>query len=164
VIRALPSRERRKHGVRAEVSRVGRSRHDADDRRHLPVGHFLHAHLELRAVRSERAHQAPLSELAKPSASLLKTAIMVQVTDQGTVIMGGDEVQIPGFAAILRREKAAILADKSKSLADATILIRADKFTQTGKVQEVIKAAKRTNSRNSCSGPEANAARSGACK
>ena len=83
----------------------------------------------------------PSSELAKPSASPFKTAIMVQVTDQGTVIMGGDEVQIPAFSAILRREKAAILADKSKSLADATILIRADKFTQTGKIQEVIKTA-----------------------
>lgn len=82
--------------------------------------------------------QLPASELARPPDGPLPFPITMHLTKEGNVVLGGDEVPISGLRPLLVRETAG-LESQSKSPADATIIIRADGRTPTGKVQDLIK-------------------------
>ena len=82
--------------------------------------------------------QLPASELAKPAASPLESPITLHVTQEDTVIIGGQEVSVEGLKPFLDRE-ASVLTMRGKSPSVATIIIRGDMDAKTITVQEVIK-------------------------
>ena len=86
----------------------------------------------------------PLSELAKPAEAPLETPITLQLTDEGTVIFGTDEVTISQLSDRLLVEKQ-LLARRGgeEKVRAATIVIRADRAAKTGEVQELIEMCQR---------------------
>ncbi|MCA9173563.1 MAG: biopolymer transporter ExbD [Planctomycetales bacterium] len=82
--------------------------------------------------------QLPESTLAKPPEAPLEFPITLHLMKEGSVIIGGQEVAINNIAPLLMKE-ASVLALKNKTPSDATVIIRADGRTATGKVQELIK-------------------------
>jgi biopolymer transport protein ExbD len=85
----------------------------------------------------------PLSELAKPPEAARETLITVQLTDEGTVIFGANEVTIAQLPQELLREKQVLEAGGGSSR-NATIVVRADRAARTGEVQEVIEICQKT--------------------
>ncbi len=86
----------------------------------------------------------PDSELAKPPESPLEHPITLHLTEDGTVIIGGEEIPITGLGPYLSRE-ANVLRLRGRPLSDATIVIRGHRDAQTGKVQELIRECQRNN-------------------
>jgi len=86
----------------------------------------------------------PLSELAKPPETALETPITLQLTDEGTVLFGAQEVTVAQLPAELLREKQVLEATGRKTAREATIVIRADRAAMTGEVQEVIEICQKT--------------------
>ena len=83
--------------------------------------------------------QLPDSTLAKPPDAPFEHPITLHLTQDGKVILGGNEVNTPdGLRPLLIREANA-LKSKGKTTSDATVIIRAHKFAETGRVQQVIK-------------------------
>ena len=82
--------------------------------------------------------QLPASELARPPDGPLPFPITMHLTKEGNVVLGADEVPISGLRPLLLRAPAGLELQR-KSPADATIIIRADGRTPTGKVQDLIK-------------------------
>jgi biopolymer transport protein ExbD len=81
----------------------------------------------------------PESVLAKPpEGKPPEHRVIVQVTKNGTVIMGGDELSFDRVKTLLKNEAFAF-QNKGVALGEAVIYIRADQECPTGKVQEVIK-------------------------
>lgn len=81
--------------------------------------------------------QLPASELAKPPKAPLEYPITLHVTKDAQVIVGGQEVPIEAIHPFLVKEKQA-LESEGRPQDDATIIIRADRDTETGKVQYLI--------------------------
>ena len=82
--------------------------------------------------------QLPLSELAKPPDGPLESPITLHLTTDSTVIIGDAEVAAAALGPFLIREANALKV-QGKSVADATVIIRADRHAPTGTVQELIK-------------------------
>jgi biopolymer transport protein ExbD len=82
----------------------------------------------------------PASELAKPPDAPLESPITLQLTKEGTVLYSADELALGALKAPLMRERN-LLERQKKSVAEATIILRADGDAKTGVVQEVIKIA-----------------------
>lgn len=80
----------------------------------------------------------PSSELAKPPDAPVEAPLILQLTEQGNVLMGGDSVPIGNMPRYLRTE-AELLKRQQKQIGDALVIIRADRGTKTGLVQELIK-------------------------
>lgn len=93
---------------------------------------------------NEQAIRLPSSELAKPPDSPTESPITIQLMADDTVIVAGERMAVAGLPVLLRREKALLDGTPGKSAAAATVIIRADKMAQTGKVQEVIKVCQDT--------------------
>jgi biopolymer transport protein ExbD len=79
----------------------------------------------------------PSSELAKPPERATENLIVLQLTEQNTVLAGGEELSVDGLTRQLLAERE-LLRQRGKVPADATVFIRADRFAKTGIVQEVI--------------------------
>jgi biopolymer transport protein ExbD len=60
------------------------------------------------------------------------------MTADDTILFAGDEMAPAALQSALLREAQIIKAYPNKQLSDVTVVIRADRFAQTGKVQEVI--------------------------
>lgn len=82
--------------------------------------------------------QVPSSALAKPPEAPLDAPITIQLTRDGEILFGGEILTAEGLNRYLIRE-ADLLRLKSKTAADATVIIRADAQIEAGKVQDVIK-------------------------
>jgi biopolymer transport protein ExbD len=81
----------------------------------------------------------PESELARPpEGEPEKNRLIIQLTKDNKVIMGGDELSLDRLKAMLSAEARAF-TNQGVLLTDATVYIRADTECRTGKVQEVIK-------------------------
>ena len=80
----------------------------------------------------------PASELAKPAVSPLDSPITLHVTQEDTVIIGGQEVSIEGLKPFLDRE-ASVSTMRGQSPSVATIIIRGDMDARTATVQDVIR-------------------------
>jgi biopolymer transport protein ExbD len=91
---------------------------------------------------NQRIH-LPTSELAKPPDGPPESPITLQLTKKGTVLLAGEEKSVPGVKQLLIREKQ-LLQSMGKTAIEATIIIRADRFAETGKVQELIKVCQET--------------------
>jgi biopolymer transport protein ExbD len=87
----------------------------------------------------------PKSELAKPPDTPPESPITLQVTRHGEVLIGGDQYPEPSMIRpALLREKQLLQARPDASFQKATIIIRADRETKTGDVQQVIKVCQDT--------------------
>jgi biopolymer transport protein ExbD len=81
----------------------------------------------------------PESTLAKPpDGKPPENRLIVQLTKEGNIIMGGDELGVERVKALLANEALAF-QNKGVAVGEAVVYIRADKDCPTGKVQEVIK-------------------------
>ncbi|MHC4181266.1 MAG: ExbD/TolR family protein [Planctomycetota bacterium] len=85
----------------------------------------------------------PASELAKPPDAPPESPITLQLTSQGTVIFGGEKSpagQDPmlWLRRLLLRESQIIEHTPGVEVADATIIIRADRGAKTGEVQKLM--------------------------
>lgn len=89
------------------------------------------------ADQNQRIH-LPSSELAKPPDAPLDTPITIHVTDDGTAIMGPNEVPIQGLTRLLTIEHQVLVRKGDGRAKEATIIIRGDGSTQFGLIQEVI--------------------------
>lgn len=81
----------------------------------------------------------PLSELAKPPEVALESPITIQLTREGVALFAGEELHVSGLRSPLLREYQVLKATPGRTPANATIIIRADRETETGLVQEVMK-------------------------
>jgi biopolymer transport protein ExbD len=86
--------------------------------------------------------QLPGSELAKPALAPHESPITLHLTEDGTVLIAGEEVSISGLNPYLSRE-ADVLRLQGKKLSDATIIIRGDADAKTGNAQDLIIACQR---------------------
>ncbi|HWB11316.1 MAG TPA: biopolymer transporter ExbD [Pirellulales bacterium] len=80
----------------------------------------------------------PSSELAKPPDAALEAPLILQLTEQGNVLVIGDSVPVADMSRYLRTE-AELIKRQQKPVAEASVIIRADRGTKTGLVQELIK-------------------------
>jgi biopolymer transport protein ExbD len=81
--------------------------------------------------------QLPHSQLARPPDQRHQYPITIQVTAEGTAIMGTTEVPIADLGPFLLKEKQ-VLTILDQPIEEASIIIRADKKVPTGRVQELI--------------------------
>ncbi len=81
--------------------------------------------------------QLPDSQLAKPPEGPLEFPITIHLTTDGNAIIGSNEVAIAALGPFLVKE-SQVLASQGKGAGEATVIIRAHKDAQTGKVQELI--------------------------
>ncbi|MBN2579331.1 MAG: biopolymer transporter ExbD [Pirellulales bacterium] len=86
---------------------------------------------------SELIH-LPQSELAKPPERSVDNSVVLQITARGQVLYNGDFLAPGALLAPLNREKELIETQKNQSVANATVILRADQDAKTGVVQEVI--------------------------
>lgn len=80
----------------------------------------------------------PSSELAKPPDAPLESPLTLQLSKQGLVLFGGDEVPVSQMGPRLQTERN-VIERQGKKVGDAAVIIRADAETKTGLVQELIK-------------------------
>ena len=71
----------------------------------------------------------PKSELAKPPDSPMESPLVLQLTNRGTVLLIGDELQIDQIGGALLRERQ-LLERQGKHAADASVIIRATRERQ----------------------------------
>jgi biopolymer transport protein ExbD len=84
----------------------------------------------------------PASELAKPVEVVQDTSIVLQLTEQNTIYVAGEEMPVSGLRNLLGRERKLIEASpRRRNLKEAIVVIRADAASQTGRVQQIIKIA-----------------------
>jgi biopolymer transport protein ExbD len=95
--------------------------------------------LNFSEVDQDRRVNLPSSELAKPPDAAYEQPLTIQLTEDEQIIFSGDYLSNEGLKAALRREAQIIKSHPEKKIEDTTIIIRADRFAKTGKVQEIIK-------------------------
>jgi biopolymer transport protein ExbD len=79
----------------------------------------------------------PSSELVKPSEEIIENPIIVHLTSEDTVVIGGDTVSLEALRSRLQPE-IAILGLEGKTAADANIIIRSHETAPGGRVQDLI--------------------------
>lgn len=96
-------------------------------------------------IEQDQRINLPASELAKPPETAYDEPITVQLTADETVLFNSQEMTIDELRGAIRREGTFLReyakGDGDNKLSDATVVIRADLRSRTGKVQEIIKAA-----------------------
>jgi biopolymer transport protein ExbD len=85
--------------------------------------------------------QLPESELAKPPEGPLEYPVTLHLMTSAEVIIGDQQVPLAALGPFLVREVNA-LRSQGKETEEATIVVRADRYAQTGKVQELIQACR----------------------
>jgi biopolymer transport protein ExbD len=97
--------------------------------------------LNFSEVDQDQRINLPLSELARPPEVAYEEPITLQLTSNETIIFAGDELTRDGLKSALLREAQIIKAHPEKKVEDVTVIIRADRLAETGKVQELIHIA-----------------------
>jgi biopolymer transport protein ExbD len=82
----------------------------------------------------------PKSVLVKPPDEALEFPIVLHVTQDGEIILGGEGFTTDTLRIGLNRE-LAVINSEGKKPADANVIIRAHRNTAAGDVQEVIRVA-----------------------
>ena len=80
----------------------------------------------------------PSSELARPPEVAYEEPLTLQLTSDETIIFAGDMLTPAALKSALLREAQIIKAHPEKEVSDVTVIIRADRYAKTGKVQELI--------------------------
>jgi biopolymer transport protein ExbD len=94
--------------------------------------------LNFSEVDQDQRVNLPSSELAKPPEVAYEQPLTIQLTKTDEIIFAGEYVSQDGLKSALQREAQIIKTNPGKKLEDTTIIIRADRFAKTGKVQEII--------------------------
>jgi len=84
----------------------------------------------------------PNSELAKPPDQKAEKPLTLQLTKEGIVLYGGQEVPLEGMSRNLENEAEYLIrqhTDDPGVVAGATIILRADAEAQGGQVRRLIK-------------------------
>lgn len=92
-------------------------------------------------VEQDQRVTLPASELAIPPEAPYEKPLTVHLTDDGKYIFGG--ALLPSLEALrsaLLTEKRIVELHTNESLADVTVVIRADEDARTGQIQEMIQA------------------------
>jgi biopolymer transport protein ExbD len=84
--------------------------------------------------------QLPSSAVARPAEGKLDFPITMHVEPNGYVYLGGEPLTIETLRIGLNRE-LAVLKSQGRSSADANVIIRADRNTAAGNVQEVVRVS-----------------------
>ena len=84
------------------------------------------------AEQNQKIH-LPKSEVAKPPDVPLDKFLIIHVTEEGTAIFKGAEFEVPDM-----KRHLILYKQLHGDWKDATVIIRGDENTQTGKVQELI--------------------------
>ena len=79
----------------------------------------------------------PTSQLAKPPDGLVEAPLVLQLTKRDTVLLVGEELPLDELDRPLYIE-SEVLRKQGRSVADATVIIRADADAKTGVVQQLI--------------------------
>lgn len=79
----------------------------------------------------------PTSELAKPVDTPIEFPIIIHLTSEDNVVIGGDTVSIAALRSRMQPE-IALLTLEGKGPADANIIIRSHRTTPGGRVQDLI--------------------------
>jgi biopolymer transport protein ExbD len=118
------------------------------DLRHLRAfAAVADSHSFSKAARQLHVAQPPLSRHIRQLENeigvkvFLRTTTGVQLTREGTMLAGNQVFANPDAVRPLLTNEEYVLKTQGKSLAAATIVIRAHKDAQTGQVQELIKVA-----------------------
>lgn len=82
----------------------------------------------------------PNSRLVVPPDAPLEFPIILHVSQDGQIFLGGDDYTVDTLTTGLRGELAVMKAQK-KGPADANVIIRAHQDTAAGTVQEIIRVA-----------------------
>ena len=91
-------------------------------------------------VEQDQRVTLPASELAQPPDEPYKEPITIQLTEDETILFKGLPLDFEQFETALRQEVALLRLYGPERLAEATVVIRADRSVRAGKVQDVIKA------------------------
>jgi biopolymer transport protein ExbD len=103
---------------------------------------FLLVTLTFSLSRQDESIRLPWSELARPPATRLESPVTLQLTRDGTVLLGGREVAFGALPSLLETERNALEAQGRKP-SQATVVLRADRDVPTGRVQEVVELGQR---------------------
>lgn len=79
----------------------------------------------------------PTSELARPPEDVISDPIIIHMTSQGSIVIGGNEVDLKAIRSQLEPELAILRLNK-KTAADANVIIRGHRATPGGNVQDLI--------------------------
>jgi biopolymer transport protein ExbD len=82
----------------------------------------------------------PLSALARPPQSASESPITIQMVADGRIVMGGEYYADADAIRPLLANERYVLQSQRRKAASATVIIRADRAAQTGRVQEIIQA------------------------
>ena len=93
--------------------------------------------LNFSEVDQDQRINLPLSELARPPEVAYDEPITIQLTSDDTILFAGNELTPTALKAALVRE-AQLIRYAEKEISDVTVIIRADRTSKTGKVQELI--------------------------
>lgn len=79
----------------------------------------------------------PTSELAKPVDTPIEFPIIVHLTSDDAIVIGGDKVSLDALRSRMQPE-LALLKLQGKTAADANIIIRSHRTAPGGRVQDLI--------------------------
>ena len=90
-------------------------------------------------VEQDQRIKLPASELAQPPDAPYDQPLTIHLTEDGRFVYAGREhLQLDDLRSALLRETQIIVRHTSKTIADVTVIIRADENARTGLVQEII--------------------------
>jgi biopolymer transport protein ExbD len=101
---------------------------------------FLMVMINFSDVEQDQRVQLPSSELAKPPETVYEEPLTIQMTADDTILFSGQEMGIDDLRAAIRREATLLKAYQDNRINESTVVIRADRRSRTGKVQEIIAA------------------------
>jgi biopolymer transport protein ExbD len=101
--------------------------------------------INFEAADQDQNVQLPSSLLARPPETAFESPITIQMVGDGRILMGGEYyADAEAIRPLLKNERyllqsqAPTEAERKRKLALATIIIRADRQAQTGRVQDII--------------------------
>ena len=95
--------------------------------------------LNFTEVDQDQRINLPSSELARPPDVAYDEPLTIQLAENNRIIFAGNFLTPETLKAALLREAQIIKTHPEKKVSDVTVIIRADRFAKTGKVQEIIK-------------------------
>ena len=109
---------------------------------------FFMVLLNFSEVEQDQSITLPLSELAKPPDVAYEEPLTVQVAKKDNkeiILFGGSEMGLAQLQTAMLREAQLLRAYKDKKVADATVVIRADRAVKTGFVQEIMEVCQQAD-------------------
>jgi biopolymer transport protein ExbD len=92
-------------------------------------------------IDSQEREKLPLRQRARPAVAAAEGVLLIQVSQSGSIQIGGEDVPADALPAVLKRERDILQLSRGRHAGQASAVIRADRKTPGGKIQEVVKAA-----------------------